>query len=418
VEARVADLAPPASYFDPDVTRVDWQSEQTLVTVNPEWLRRDAAQVTQSVRELPAVPAHVWVATSGSSSTVPGHIRWVALSKQAFLASAAAVNAHLESDRADIWAHALPVFHVGGLGILARASLSGAPVEPAVAGRWDAWRFHARLVETRATLTALVPSQVHDLVGARLHAPASLRAIVVGGARLDPELCADARRLGWRCLPSYGLTETCSQVATAALGSSLSPVCTGPLPILRHATIRSDGEQRLHIRAPSLMTCYAEMTAAGMQAWDPKVDGWLETEDLGHVTGAGVEVLGRATDSVKVLGETVSVPRVEEVVRRWVGSLAPPFVGLDVAVVALPHPRLGHELVVVLAPTAPDVVSGSGRTQDDPLPSLLAYCQDLLLPYERPHRIAWVDRIPRTALGKCQRPLLAREVSLQPGTQG
>jgi O-succinylbenzoic acid--CoA ligase len=409
-EARVTELAPAAFYFDPDVTRVDWQSDRTLVTVNPEWLRRGGVSLDESLRGLPELSRHVWVATSGSSSSVPGHIRWVALSKDAFLASAAAVNDHLGSTHEDVWAHALPVFHVGGLGILARAWLSGARVEPAVTGRWDAWRFHATIVERRATLAALVPAQLHDLVGAGLHAPGSLRGIVVGGARLDPELCADARRLGWRCLPSYGLTETCSQVATASVESGLSRVCVSPLPVLRHATIATGEEQRLRIRAASLLTCYAEATAEGMRTWDPKVDGWLVTEDLGRVTAAGVEVFGRATDSVKVLGEGVSIARVEELARRWVLSLPEALRGVDVALVALPNPRLGHELVVVLAPPT-DVES------DNLLASLLDFCRDALLPYERPRRIAWVARIPRTALGKCQRALLARELELQAGPQ-
>jgi o-succinylbenzoate---CoA ligase len=412
----VADLAAEAFYFDPAVTRIDWDSAQTLVMVNPEWLRRDRASIEACRQALPPLDGHIWVATSGSSSTIPGHFRWVALAKAAFLASASAVNDHLESTGADVWAHALPVFHVGGLGILARASLSGASVEPAIDGRWDAWRFHGRLLETRATLTALVPSQLHDLVGARLHAPGSLRAIVVGGARLDPELCADARGLGWPCLPSYGLTETCSQVATASLTSALSRQCSGPLPILGHATIRADQEQRLEIRAASLLTCYAEMTDAGMRAWDPKRDGWLPTEDLGRVTADGVEVLGRATDSVKVLGELVSVVRVEEVARRWSRSLDAARGELDVAVVALPHGRLGHEIVVVLAGSAQAILEPG--TEAELMPSLASYCRTSLLPYEQPHRIAWVDRIPRTALGKCQRALLAREVSLQPRTHG
>ena len=154
-----------------------------------------------------------------------------------------------------------------------------------------------------------------------------------------------------------------------------------------------------------------------MQAWDPKRDGWLVTEDLGRVTPEGVDVLGRASDSVKVLGELVSVSRVEEVARRWAQSLAAAAgPALDVAVVALPHPRLGHELVVALADTGGAGFSVPQRNQA--IESLLAFSRDALLPYEQPHRVAWVERIPRTALGKCQRSLLAREVSLQPGTQG
>ena len=47
--------------------------------------------------------------------------------------------------------------------------------------------------------------------------------------------------------------------------------------------------------------------------------------------------------------------------------------------------------------------------------SVPSFTAAALLPYEQPHRIVWVDRIPRTALGKCQRLLLAREVALQAG---
>jgi O-succinylbenzoic acid--CoA ligase len=340
----------------------------------------------------------------------------VALSKAAFLASAAAVNRHLEATRADTWAHALPVFHVGGLGILARARLSGAAVIGAVGARWDARRFEQRVHETRATLTALVPSQVHDLVAAGLHAPSSLRAVVVGGARLDPELCADARSLGWPCLPSYGLTETCSQVATAPLDRRLAGSCDPVLPVLAHAAIRADEDMRLRIRADSLLTCCAEATDEGVRSWDPKEDGWLPTDDLGRVTSEGVEVLGRSSDSVKVLGEIVWIHRVEAAVRRW--AAGDPAVGgrAEAAVVALPHARLGHELVVALASV--DRARLEPLTEGQVLPSLAAFCRQALLPYEQPHRIAWVDAMPRTPLGKIQRQLLARQVSLETGSQG
>jgi o-succinylbenzoate---CoA ligase len=413
----VADLAATAFYYEPSRWSMDWESRDTTVAANPVWVGRDRPAFEAALAALPSLRGHVWVATSGSSSAVPGHVRWVALSKEAFLASARAVNAHLEATPRDVWAHALPVFHVGGLGILARAWASGASVEPAVAGRWEAWRFSARLHETHATLTALVPSQVHDLVNAGLRPPRSLRAVVVGGARLDPELCADARRLGWPCLPSYGMTETCSQVATASLASALSVDCGSTLPVLAHAEIRADEEHRLRIRAASLLTAYAEMTDAGMRSWDPRQDGWLITDDLGRVEAGSVEVLGRVTDSVKVLGETVSLSRVEDVARQWARSDPGTTADVDLAVVALPHPRLGHELVVVLAPIGGG--PGAGRLGlASLLPSLLSFTRERLLPYEQPARLVAVEQIPRTALGKIQRQLLAQQVSLQPRTDG
>ena len=63
--------------------------------------------------------------------------------------------------------------------------------------------------------SSLVPAQVLDLVRAGLRPPPVLRAIVVGGGAISAELYRDARALGWPVLPSYGMTECCSQIATA-----------------------------------------------------------------------------------------------------------------------------------------------------------------------------------------------------------
>lgn len=400
------------SYFRPGATPVDWESPRSIVLANPEWIRRESNGIGAIERRLPALDAHVWVATSGTSSDGPGRVRWVALSKAAFLASAAAVNRHLAAGAADVWAHALPLFHVGGLGILARAWLNGARVVPAVEDRWDASAFHAIVTRSRATLSALVPSQVHDLVAAGVPSPPSVRAIVVGGARMEPALYQAARALGWPCLPSYGLTETCSQVATAALSSPLAPDYPATLPILSHAEIRVADDQRLAIRAASLLTCCAELAGDEVRVWDPKRDGWLETDDVGRVSDSGVEVFGRASESVKVLGEIVSLPRLEQVGRRWAdGEGLTVIPGFDLAVVALPHGRLGHELVMALAKTGSAALDTGRRAALDA--SLLQHFRDGVLPFERMQRVAWVDNIPRTPLGKCQRALLARQVSDQ-----
>jgi O-succinylbenzoic acid--CoA ligase len=396
-------------YFEEDAPGIDWEGRGTLVVANPEWIARDPATARAAIAALPPLPAHIWVATSGSSIDAPGRLRWVALSTEAFLASARAVNAHLSSTAADTWAHALPVFHVGGLGILARAYLSGGRVRAAVAGRWDAETFCARVRDAGATLSALVPSQVHDLVSARLAAPPSLRAVVIGGAAFDPDLHRAARALGWPCLPSYGLTETCSQVATAALTSLERPDRPTILPVLGHASIRADVAGSLSVRAASLLTCVADWDGASARVSDPKRDGWLETEDVGRVDLAGVEVFGRATESVKVLGELVSLPRVEARIRRWVDAARPAGgAPADLAIVALPHARRGHELVLVLG-------GGDPAEAVRLAPALAAFCAEALLPYERIGRIAWTERIPRTPLGKCQRALLAHQMGFETG---
>jgi acyl-coenzyme A synthetase/AMP-(fatty) acid ligase len=57
---------------------------------------------------------------------------------------------------------------------------------------------------------------------------------------------------------------------------------------------------------------------------------------------------------------------------------------------------------------------GSQVRRDAFTASLDAYCRGFLLPFERIQRVAWVDAIPKTPLGKVQRALLARQVGEQP----
>src|SRR5688572_24102403 len=134
---------------------IDWYSNETHALWNPRLPAADVAALEDLLREVPPLKGHVWIATSGTS----GAFKLVALSKVALLASAAAVNKHIGATRDDVWCSVLPAFHVGGLGILARASLTGSSV---VAGEWEAAAFVRTAEEKRVTLSALVPAQVRD----------------------------------------------------------------------------------------------------------------------------------------------------------------------------------------------------------------------------------------------------------------
>ena len=350
---------------------LDWLSDDSHLLLNPRMPGEERHLLESYVVEL---PAHVWLATSGTT----GALKLTALSKRALLASAAAVNRHLESDGGDLWYAVLPPFHVGGLGIHARAFLSGARV--VVAERWDANAFAAA---TDVTLASLVPAQVSDLVTAGLQAPRQLRAIVVGGGALPEDLYRAGRELGWPLLPSYGMTETCSQAATATLP-------TPELVLLDHLEARTEEDGRLAFRGESLLTGYA--TAEGFH--DPKREGWFVTEDLGAVVNEGgvryLTIEGRRGDFIKIGGESVDLGRLDAIL----ASIA----GLHAAVVAVPDARLGR--VIHLA------VEGS---QDA---TAVASAYDARVhPFERARRVHVVSRIPRTSLGKLMRARLVEEIA-------
>jgi O-succinylbenzoic acid--CoA ligase len=343
------------------MSAIDWASRASHLLLNPRMPAEERARLESLVVEL---PGHVWLATSGTT----GALKLAALSKEALLASAAAVNRHLQSDARDVWCSVLPPFHVGGLGIEARAFLSGARV---MRMEWDPRAFAAA---GEVTLASLVPAQVSDLIELRLASPPALRAIVVGGGALAPSLYDDARALGWPLLPSYGMTETCSQVATATPASP-------ELLLLDHVEARAQEGGRLAFRGASLFTGYG--TEDGFI--DPKVDGWFVTEDLGTVEGRILRVEGRRGDFVKIGGESVDLARLD--------SILAAVAGVHAAVVAIPDRRLGHVIHLAV-----------DRTLDA---NAVASAYDQRVhPFERARAIHQVAEIPRSPLGKLLRAQL------------
>lgn len=355
---------------------IDFFDDGTDVLLNPRMPEEDRRALERLAKESPSLPAHVWIASSGTS----GSLRLAALSKQAILASAQAVNQHLDASAADVWLCVLPTFHVGGLGIYARAELTKSRV---IALDWDARQFVRTITTEHVTLASLVPAQVADLIASGGCAPQSMRAIVVGGGPLPLQSYTRARSHGWPLLPSYGMTEACSQIATA-VGSDPR------LRILNHIEVRVEQDQRLAFRGPSLLTGYAFFDEQRRAAFvDPKIDGWFVSEDRGEVDGDILRPLGRAGAFVKIGGESVDLSRLDAILDSVRESV-------DAAIVAVPDVRLGH--VINLA------------TASDDVDRVVAAFNARVLPFERIRSVRRVAAIPRSPLGKLLRAKLIAEL--------
>jgi O-succinylbenzoic acid--CoA ligase len=328
---------------------INFQTSESYLLLNP---RMPSAERERLERMVPSLDAHVFVATSGST----GDIKLVALSKQAILASAAAVNERLGVTSRDVWAAVLPPFHVGGLGVYARCHVAGARALPMP---WDARAF----ADSAATIASLVPAQVRDLIAARLKPLPTLRAILVGGGIFN------IVRSEWPTLPSYGMTECCSTIAVDDT-------------LLGHIEARREDDGRLAFRGPSLFTGYA--TEQGLV--DPKIDGWFVSDDLGEVNGRTLRVFGRAGDFVKIGGESVDLKRLDRIVYELAGD--------DAAIVAVPDERLGY--VIHLA----TVIE----------PSFVNLFNERVHPFERIREVHRVASIPRSPLGKLLRAQLMRSL--------
>lgn len=345
-----------------------WESGEVDIRLNPK-RPVDVAGLRAFLEGECGLRSSVVIATSGSS----GSAKFVVLAKSALLSSARAVNAHCGLGAEDRWLGGLSTFHVGGLGIFARAVSNGASVFPMA---WDTWTrdgaaLIAALADSRATLTSLTPVHLGDLVRAGVKAPASLRGVFLGGGRIDPAIVEKARELGWPVWATYGMSESASQIATSTGGA------IDWLPLLPIWATAIDAQGRLRIRSEALFTGYATKGAGGW-TFDTARDeeGWFTSGDRVELRDGALRFLGRSDDLVKVSGELVSLSSLSARVAAcgWTGL-----------VVAVPHDRRENELVLVI----------EGETGN-----ALAIFNAGLPPLEQVSRVISLGQLPRTEVGK------------------
>lgn len=250
--------------------------------------------------------------TSGSSGAPKG----VLIDVSALRASAEASARHLGWQPNDRWLCCLPLAHIGGLSIVIRCLLAGAGVVLTQERSFDARALATTISEQRVTLLSLVPTMLTRLLDAGWTAPAHLRAVLVGGAASSQELLRRARKREVPALVTYGMTETCSQIATQTLGERLPAVQeVGHIgPLLAGVEVETRAG-RLWIRTPSLCRGYLGASEDAEARFDAR--GFFDTGDRGFVDDAGhLHVRGRADDTIITGGENVDPVEVENVLCR------------------------------------------------------------------------------------------------------
>lgn len=353
----------------------DWESNRSHLLINPSYGEEQLNHFVAILDETKKFPGHLWLATSGSTV-----VKWVGLSKEAVLASALAVNTHLQSTSADCWIHSLPDFHVGGLGIWARSYLSGAAVsnyKKDCPGKWNHHQFYNYLQESQGTLAALVPAQLSDLVKDQFLAPPALRAVIIGGGSVSSELYEKAKELKWPILPTYGLTECASQVATA---DHQSP----DLKILNHVEVKIE-EGRIALKSPALLSVYARFEGNKIEVTDPKKGEWFLTEDRGRVENDHLVIEGRVDQIIKIGGESVDIAALEKKLQQLIAARVD---GLEMTLLPIPDPRLGQ---VIHAATT--------RIEN----SVIEEFNSQVLPFEKIRQTHLVSNFPKSPLGKILR---------------
>lgn len=326
------------------------------------------------------------IATSGSE----GAPKAVLLTQGNLDAAAHASNLHLPLSRGAFWLDCLPLHHIGGMAILYRCLRAGAGV--LLHDGFDAaavWRdLHAHPVSHISLVPAML-ARLLDHAG-KQPAPPGLRYALIGGAALSRPLFERALAQGWPLCPSWGMSETAAQAATLRLpGADWREGEVGaPLPGLQ---VRRAADGRLEVRGAQVCAAYLGQSD---ETGSPCHEGWLRTADLGHISASGqLTLLGRADDVFISGGVKVHPTEVESCLAACPGVL-------DVAVTALPDPVWGDLLLALFV----------GSASDD---TVHAWSRRHLAPAQRPRRIKRVEALPRTALGKIERPALRALAAVQ-----
>jgi long-chain acyl-CoA synthetase len=154
-----------------------------------------------------------------------------------------------------------------------------------------------------------------------------------------------------------------------------------------------------------------EKTASGRRG------NLITAGDYGRLDGDGyLYLLDRRTDLIISGGVNIYPAEIEQAL------ITHPAVN-DVAVIGVPDPEWGHQVLAVIQPAAGVIADASLAAE------LLEYCGRQLASFKRPRRFEFVSDFPRTETGKVQRRVLrdayaaARspgelDPRLRPGGQG
>ncbi|MFN7965439.1 MAG: AMP-binding protein [Acidobacteriota bacterium] len=316
------------------------------------------------------------VPTSASTAL---HPKLAVLTHTALVAAAEASAARLGWHDQDRWLLCLPTHRIGGLSILLRCLWAARTV--VLLPKFSAAAVATACDRHRVTLISLVPAMLREMLDRRplWQPPATLRAVLLGGAAASTELLREARERGVPVLPTYGLTETAAQVATVAPGTPPDAIHGVGTP-LRGYSLRLGADDRIEINSPSLFAGYLPSTIRRTSD-----DGYWTTDDIGRVDDAGRwHVLGRLDDLIVSGGEKLHPLAIESKLRDLPNVR-------DVLVFGVPDPKWGALVAAAFV----------GQPLDRR--ELRAALESRLQGAARPRRVIWVDALPTAGDGKPSR---------------
>ncbi len=343
------------------------------------------------------------VAIIAYTSGTTGRSKGAMLLHRNLIANAQAVCEAWHWASTDHLLHMLPLFHTHGLMVGMHGTwVAGSSVE--LHRKFDAALAYDRLLSSDFTQFFGVPTLYTRLIQeaqTRAHKPPPLRLYVSGSAPLSPQTFAEFEtQFGQKILERYGMTETIMNMTNPYDGERRPGTVGLPFPrqqarvvdVRTRQPLPPEAIGEIEVRGPHVFAGYLNRPEATAESLDP--DGWFRTGDLGQMSIDGYfTITGRAKELIITGGYNVYPREVEDVLAQCPGVA-------EAAVFGLPDAEFGECVCAAIV-------------RDDPglgADAVTAFCKDQLASYKKPRHIFFVEALPRNAMGKVQKHVLAEQV--------
>ena len=242
--------------------------------------------------------------TSGSS----GLAKAVSISRKNIESSCNISQKNLNVEKSDKWLLCMPPYHAGGLSIIYRSLILGNKFH--IEDDFNSEKVIDLIMSEKINIVSMVPTMlskiVYQMKDRNLIAPKSFKFVLSGGAKTPEELILSSNNIGLKTLPTYGMTETSSQIATASPNDEFRPLNSVGKPLLRDS---------VKIAKNSEIQVSGEMVA---NYYDEKVSKkWLQTGDYGYIDKDNyLFVKGRIDELIISGGENINPLEVEDFISK------------------------------------------------------------------------------------------------------
>jgi fatty-acyl-CoA synthase len=336
--------------------------------------------------------------TSGTTGTPKGAL----LSHKKTLYNTLNAQIFFDLYSKDIMLLVLPLFHSGGLNIMAIPALYvGATV--ILCAHFDPEQFLSLIEEHRVTQAMLVPTMVNTLLKETRPETfdlSSIRSILIGGEPASAELLRQAQKKGLPVRQIFGQTETSielwvpEEMSWEKAGAVGLPVFHGDVRVVDqdNRPVKPGEIGEIVVKGPITMTAYwnlPEETGKTIR------QDWLHTRDLGRIDEDGyVYAVDRMGDMYISGGENVYPAEVEKAL------LTHPKI-FEAAIIGIPHEKWGYAGHAFIRPN---------QGQNISLQEIVSFLREKMAPYKIPKSMEQVNDIPKTASGKIKKSELAKRL--------